>query len=297
MRKAAYGHGSAHRFPAHTLRELGNDHLQRNAVQIACLSGIHTRILQACVYNSVPCSPNSLLMTTPIRLSKRLIELISCSRREAELYITGGWVTVDGKVVEAPQFMVEDQLVELRPDANATPIPSVTFLLHQPPGDDAEAAQQRLRPDTQVPDDPSEITPLKQHFLGLTQYLPLERNASGLVVFTQDWHIARKLKDDANTIEQEYVVEVTGEQSPDGLKLLNHGLTYNGKALAPAKVSWQNETRLRFAIKGVQAGQIAHACEKVGLQVVSMRRLRIGRIAMSRMPVGGWRYLMPHEKF
>ncbi|MGH8486255.1 MAG: RNA-binding protein, partial [Pseudomonas sp.] len=34
-------------------------------------------------------------MSEPTRLSKRLIELVGCSRREAELYIEGGWVTVD----------------------------------------------------------------------------------------------------------------------------------------------------------------------------------------------------------
>ncbi len=48
-------------------------------------------------------------MTDPIRLSKRLIELVGCSRREAELFIEGGWVTVDGEVIDEPQFKVDNQ--------------------------------------------------------------------------------------------------------------------------------------------------------------------------------------------
>ena len=48
-------------------------------------------------------------MSEPVRLSKRLAELIACSRREAELYIEGGWVLVDGEVVEEPQFKVLQQ--------------------------------------------------------------------------------------------------------------------------------------------------------------------------------------------
>ena len=44
-------------------------------------------------------------MTEPVRLAKRLAAQLPCSRREAELYITGGWVKVDGQVVEAPQFI------------------------------------------------------------------------------------------------------------------------------------------------------------------------------------------------
>lgn len=56
-------------------------------------------------------------MTDPIRLSKRLIELVGCSRREAELFIEGGWVTVDGVVIDEPHFKVSTQKIELSPDA------------------------------------------------------------------------------------------------------------------------------------------------------------------------------------
>ncbi len=265
-------------------------------------------------------------MSDPIRLAKRLAELVHCSRREAELYIAGGWVLVDGRVVEEPQFMVAEQKVELHPEASLVPVEPVTILFHQPPnGHDrfpspqsspasgrggerekqsiipvemnADTIQQLICADTRTPDDRSGIRLLKQHFLRLTQCLPLEPHAGGMTVFTQDYRVSRKLTDDAATIEQEYVVEVAGELVEDGLKLLNHGLSFNGKVLPPIKVSWQNEKHLRFALKGVQAGQIAHMCTAVGLQVFAMKRLRIGRLSMSKLPLGQWRYVMPYEKF
>ena len=43
-------------------------------------------------------------MSDPVRLSKGLIELTGCSRREAELYIEGGWVSVDGEIIDQPQY-------------------------------------------------------------------------------------------------------------------------------------------------------------------------------------------------
>ncbi|MDD5056824.1 MAG: rRNA pseudouridine synthase [Sideroxydans sp.] len=247
-------------------------------------------------------------MTEPIRLAKRLAALVSCSRREAELYIAGGWVKVDGVVVEEPQFMVAEQKVELHPDATLVPVAPVTILFHQPvlqpspqpspSGRGGEREEQFLiSADTRAPDDHSRIRMLKQHFLRLTPCLPLEKQASGLAVFTQDYRVSRKLGDDAATVEQEYIVQVAGELIADGLKLLNHGLSFNGKALPPVKVSWQNETHLRFALKGVQPGQIAHVCNSVGLQVLALKRLRIGRLALSKLPPGQWRYLMPYEKF
>ncbi|HAF45844.1 MAG TPA: RNA-binding protein [Gallionellaceae bacterium] len=238
-------------------------------------------------------------MTATIRLAKRLAESIHCSRREAELYIAGGWVMVDGQVVEEPQFMVSGQKVELHPEAVLVPVEPVTILFHQSPDADmnADATKQLLSADTRAAEDHSGIRLLKQHFLHLTQCTPLELHAAGMTVFTQDFRVTRKLTDDAATIEQEYVVQVAGELAPDGLKLLNHGLSYNGKPLPPVKVSWQNETHLRFALKGVKAGQVAHMCKAVGLQVLALKRLRIGRVSMSKLPLGQWRYLMPHEKF
>ncbi|MBI5891750.1 MAG: rRNA pseudouridine synthase [Nitrosomonadales bacterium] len=238
-------------------------------------------------------------MSDPIRLAKRLAELIHCSRREAELYIAGDWVMVDGQVVDEPQFMVAEQKVELHPDATLVPVEPVTLLFHQPPDVEmnADAIKRLFCAETRAADDHSGIRLLKQHFLHLTQCTPLELHAGGMTVFTQDFRVTRKLTDDAATIEQEYVVQVAGELIADGLKLLNHGLSYNGKPLPPVKVSWQNETHLRFALKGVKPGQVAHMCKAVGLQVISMKRLRIGRVSMSKLPVGQWRYLMPYEKF
>lgn len=236
-------------------------------------------------------------MTDPVRLAKRVAESVPCSRREAELYIAGGWVTVDGQVVEEPEFRVSQQKVKIHPDASLTPLEPATFLFHQPPASQSIDSVAHISADTQSPDDASGIHVLKRHFSRLTQCPPLEPNAGGLLVFTQDWRVARKLIDDAATVEQEYVVEVAGELSANGLQRLNHGLSFNGRALPPIKVSWQNENRLRFALKGVQPGQIAHMCKSEGLQVLGMKRIRIGRVAMAKLQPGLWRYLMAHERF
>ena len=232
-------------------------------------------------------------MTEPVRLAKRLAEMLPCSRREAEIYIEGGWVTVDGEVVEEPQYKVITHNIVLHADATLLPAEAATLLLHQPANADATLPE----PAARAADDASGVHLLKRHFVRLTPTLPLEANASGLRVFTQNWRIARKLVDDAATVEQEYIVEVAGTLSAAGLARLNHGLDYNGFALPSAKVSWQNETRLRFALKGVKPGQIAHMCSSVGVQIVAMKRIRIGKISMGKLPVGNWRYLAVSERF
>jgi 23S rRNA pseudouridine2604 synthase len=247
-------------------------------------------------------------MTEPTRLAKRLAEMLGCSRREAEQFITGGFVRVDGVVIEEPQHRVQDHKIDISPDATLLGVVPVTLLLHKPAGSEAGlgAAQGALRSADLLQrgalweEDISGLSPLKKHFAEQQLLTPLAPRASGLVVFSQDWRIARKLTEDAGVMEHEVLVEVSGDIKPGGLERLNrqdHGFTFSGMPLGAAKVSWQSEKRLRFALKGERPGQIAYLCECVGLQVEAMKRIRIGRVAMSSLPPGQWRYLLPHEKF
>ncbi|MES2297695.1 MAG: rRNA pseudouridine synthase [Pseudomonadota bacterium] len=241
---------------------------------------------------------------TTIRLAKRVAEMIPCSRGEAEQYIAGGWISVDGAVVEEAGARVGDeQEVLLLDGATLAEVPPVTILLHKPVGHHADVdtdgvpALACLVPETLQVAEHGKQRFLKRHLNKLTLTSPLETRASGLVVFTQDFRVARKLIDDGMRVEQEFIVEVSGTIRSDGLALLNHGLSFNGKDLPPIKVSWQNETRLRFALKGVRPGQIVHMCRMVGLKVEAMKRIRIGRIPMASLPVGHWRYLHEYERF
>lgn len=240
-------------------------------------------------------------MSEPVRLAKYVADLARCSRIEAEQYIKGGWVSVDGRVVEEPQHPVTTESVALDPAARLESVEPATILLHKPVGYDTisgrRAAAALVQPETRWADDPSGVRLLERHFQRLTPLVPLDSDASGLMVLTQDGRVWRRLTEDGDEIEQEFVVEVAGDIAPYGLRRLCHGLSYGGRALPPCKVSWQNEIRLRFAIKGVQGGQLRDMCAQVGLDVVAIRRLRIGKVSLAKMPVGAWRYLPVGERF
>jgi 23S rRNA pseudouridine2604 synthase len=228
-----------------------------------------------------------------IRLAKRVAETAPCSRGEAERYIAGGWVSVDGEVAEDPATRVTPgQRVELLPGATPVEPQPVTILLHKPAGLHGKAALDSLSLDTLFQQGQG-LRVLKRHLAKLTPAMPLEAMASGLVVFSQDWRVLRKLGEEGDRIEQEYVAEVTGAILDDGLARLNRA----GRPNAPIKASWQSEARLRFAGKGIVPGQIEALCAQVGLEVKALRRLRIGRVALSSLPVGQWRYLRDVEKF
>ena len=255
------------------------------------------------------------------RLAKRVAQMVPCSRREAEQYIEGGWVRVNGVVVEEPPFRVLNQAVVIDANASLMNLSPVTLVLHKPPGwldgtddesDDAPQAPRGrvarvnnaralLTAANHCDQDPSGTHPLKRHFNNQEGYVPLETGASGLVVFTQDWRTERKLSEDIGAMEHELIADVHGEVTPEALQKIARALKDERNPLPHAKVSVNSSSpersKLRFAIKGAHPGLVAHLCEKAGLDLIALRRIRIGRVALSDLPVGQWRYLAAHERF
>ena len=132
---------------------------------------------------------------------------------------------------------------------------------------------------------------------GLAPAGRLDIDSVGLIVFTQDGRVAKELIGDGSEVEKEYLVRVEGSLSASDLALLNHGLSLDGQALRPAKVDWQNEDQLRFVLREGKKRQIRRMCELVGLTVVGLKRVRIGKIVLGHLPVGQWRYLATDETF
>lgn len=249
----------------------------------------------------------------PQRLAKRLAAQLPCSRSDAENYIAGGFVRVDGVLVEEPMARVrDDQAVTLDPKAKLEPLASMTLIWHKPAGhalpdapllpDDIAArwftAAQRFK------DDRSGVRPLKAHLHKLLPVAPLGDLSSGLMVFTQNPGVARKMTEDANQLEHEWLADVSADPALEDearreavLQSLGQALFFDGWAVPKARASWQSEHRLRLAIKGNRPGQVAHLCERAGLQLTGLRRLRLGRISLAGLPVGQWRYLLGYERF
>ncbi len=83
----------------------------------------------------------------------------------------------------------------------------------------------------------------------------------------------------------------------DVLERLRYGLELDGEALRPAQVDWLNEDQLRFVLTQGKKRQIRRMCEAVGLQVIGLKRVRIGAVMLGDLPPGQWRYLRADETF
>ena len=244
-----------------------------------------------------------------LRLSKRMSELGIASRREADEWIARGWVRVDGRVVaELGSRVLPSQHITIDARARNAQAQLVTVLLNKPVGyvsgqaeDGYQPARVLVTPDRQWREDSSGIRFLPQHLRSLVPAGRLDIDSVGLLVLTQDGRVARQLIGDDSTIEKEYLVRVaTRSGAPlaaESLALLRHGLELDGEALLPALVEWVNDDQLRFVLQEGKKRQIRRMCDAVGLQVLGLKRVRIGAVTLGALPAGQWRYLRLDERF
>jgi 23S rRNA pseudouridine2604 synthase len=255
--------------------------------------------------NAAPRASLPKLVPENPRLSKRMSELGLCSRREADEWIENGWVKVNGVVTNTLGTRVAPEAeIEIDAAARRHQSEQVTFLLHKPIGyvsgqaeDGYQPASVLIRPENRWPEDRAPITFKPSQLRGLAPAGRLDIDSTGLIVFTQDGRVARRLIGRDSEVEKEYLVRVEGTLSPAGMKQLQHGLELDGVQLKPARVSWQNEHQLRFVLREGRKRQIRRMCELVGLAVTGLKRVRTGSVVLGKLPVGQWRYLRADEKF
>jgi 23S rRNA pseudouridine2604 synthase len=239
-----------------------------------------------------------------VRVAKLMSERGLCSRREADEFIVRGWVYVDGaRVCELGTRADPSAAITLDQEARAAQHRQVTLLLHKPVGYVSSQPEAGCRPAVVLiqPENQqrSSDTPLfhPSHLKGLAPAGRLDADSAGLLVFTQDGRVARRLIGEHSKVEKEYLVRVQGRLIDDGLALLNHGLALDGKPLKPARVEWLNDDQLRFILNEGRKRQIRRMCELVGLRVTGLKRVRIGAVRLGNLPSGQWRYLRAGETF
>ena len=243
-----------------------------------------------------------------VRVSKLITERGLASRREADDWIAAGWVRVGGQMAELGQRVPQDAVIDIDPRARAEQARQVTVLLHKPMGivsgqaeDGHEPAITLVTLANRWAGDTSGIDFHPGHLRHLAPAGRLDIDSTGLLVFTQDGRVAKKLIGDQTRVEKEYLVRVAfGQPGPfpeEEMDKLRHGMTLDGVLLRPAAVSWQNEEQLRIVLREGRKRQIRRMCELVGLQVLGLRRVRIGSVPLGQLPLGQWRYLRDDERF
>lgn len=233
----------------------------------------------------------------PQRVNKWLASEGVCSRREAEALIAKGLVRIDGVAVAEPgRKIVPGETIEV---GQASTRPQISVMLNkpvgvvsaQPEGDQIPAARLLTRanligPPRNMPTKRTRLAPLGR----------LDQDSRGLLLLSEDGVLAKAVIGPDSKLDKEYLVRVEGRIEENKLALLRHGLSLDGRALKPAKVSLVEPQRLRFVLVEGRNRQIRRMCEAVGLDVVDLFRIRVGPLELGPLAEGKWRALTAEER-
>ncbi len=236
------------------------------------------------------------------RLSKVLAQKGLASRREADFLIESGWVLINGKKAVLGQRVLENADIQILKKGEKIQKERRTIILNKPlgfvsnlPEKDYPHALSLIKEENLIQQNKNE-----QFYPALLKKLApagrLDINSTGLMIYTQNGKLADSIIGEKSNIEKEYLVRVSGELTTENLKLLNYGLHLDGALLKPARVKMLNENQLHFILKEGKKRQIRRMCALVGLEVLSLKRIRIGRLKLGNLPLGKWRFLQDFEK-
>lgn len=251
-----------------------------------------------------------------IRLNKLVAQIGLCSRREADEYISRGWIRVNNAVVTKLGTQVDpSSQIELAKEAKRLEKRKKTILFHKPLGivssqpesDSHIPAVQLLEAENYLDVNERKKSDSRRNLegrrlKGLRTAGRLDVNSTGLLVFTQRGNLSRQLTGNDNEVEKEYLVRVdkpldTDLAEQDYVNRLLEGILDDGERLECKDVSILNEHQLQFILTRGRHHHIRRMCRGVDLEVQALKRVRIGKIPLGKLPVGKWRYLRDDESF
>lgn len=228
----------------------------------------------------------------PQRISKFLAQAGVASRRTVDRLIEQGRVTVNGKVAVLGQKVVPGT-DEIRVDGKPVTAREerVHIMLHKPAGYLSTCRDPFGRPVvlSLMPEVTQRVFPVGR----------LDFDSEGLLILTNDGHLAYLLTHPKYEVIKEYLVEVSGKRDNRKIQELLSGIIIDGKKVYVDYASFLDgrDGSVRILI-GVHEGRkhlVKRLCKAVGYEVKRLIRTRMGPLSLFGLQPGKWRHLTRKE--
>jgi len=220
-----------------------------------------------------------------MRLNKFISETGVCSRREADAWIEGGRVTVNGqRALLGTRVGPGDEVcVDGRPVG--APKRHVYIALNKPAGITCTTER----------DVPGNIVDFVGHRERIFPVGRLDKDSEGLILLTNNGDIVNEILRSENEHEKEYVVEVDRPVSNQFLASLAAGVPVLGTVTKPCRTERLGRNSFRIVLTQGLNRQIRRMCEHFGYTVRRLRRVRIINVTLDGLAPGRWRNLSRPE--
>jgi len=245
-------------------------------------------------YRDVPFKKKAIPKKTSnldeIRLNKYIANSGICSRREADMHIAIGSVTVNRKIITEMGYKVKlDD--EVRFDGSRiNPEKKAYVLLNKPKGFATTTSEGKGRTvmDLVANATASRIKPIGR----------LGRNSTGLLLFTNDDTITKKFTNSKNGVARLFHIELDKNLKFEDLKKINEGFKIEGKEISVEEISYiENLPKKEIGLKIKNTGNsiIRTIFEHFNYDIIRLDCVMIAELTKKDIPRGHWKLLTELE--
>tara|TARA_R110002049_G_scaffold234671_9_gene407960 strand:+ start:1780 stop:2622 length:843 start_codon:yes stop_codon:yes gene_type:complete len=232
-----------------------------------------------------PSDPNA------IRLNKYVANSGVCSRREADVFIAAGSVTVNGKVVSEMGYKVKLDDVVKFDGRHLNPEKKEYVLLNKPKDFSTTVRNEHG----------------KRNVAGLissaskSTLLPVDKMAkasTGLLLFTNDGELTKRLATPKNGIRKIYHIELTKPLQSADLKKIQNGVAIDENVVNVQDISYVDnapKNQIGIELFSSRSNIVTKIFEHLGYEVAKLDRVIYGGLTKKDLPRGHWRYLTKQE--
>lgn len=238
-------------------------------------------------YKKIKSSPKPSDTSTGIRLNKYIANSGICSRREADTFIEHGSVEVNGKLVTEMGYKVQPDDVVRFDGTSITPEQKKYILLNKPKNYITTMDDDRNR--KTVMDLVSNATKERIYPVGR-----LDRNTTGLLLFTNDGDLAKKLTHPKHNVRKLYHATLDAKLALKDLEKLRGEVIIEGRKVFIDAVSYiegQPKTEIGIEIHSGRNRIVRKIFEHVGYKVIKLDRVIFAALTKKNLPRGRWREL------
>ena len=222
-----------------------------------------------------------------VRLNKYLRDSGLCSRRKADEFIAKGFVSVDGEVVTDLGTKIDPLVnkVEISSDAEKETDSYRYILLYKPV--DYITTKNEYEGKT--------VFDLVPNIENLTYSGRLDKDSEGLIILSNDGNFIYHVANPDNEKEKEYSVTVDHFISDADLAKMQNGMQIEGKQTKPAVCVRTSKRSYNITLKEGMNRQVRKMAGKVHCNILSLKRIRIGKLTAGKLKPGQWRNLSKEE--
>ena len=240
---------------------------------------------------NAPVKKQSKTSSEGIRLNKYVANSGMCSRRDADIYIAAGSVSVNGEVVTEMGHKVQLSDEVKFDGRRINPEKPEYILLNKPKGfyvTGSLETKNRTVMDLVSNASKSKLTPVGK----------LDTQATGLLLFTNDGKLAKDLANPKNGIRQIYHLELDKELAYEDLQKIKEGITLEDGTARVTDISYienRPKREVGLEIKSTKNHIVQRIFKSQGYEIVKLDRVVFGGLTKKDLSRGHWRVLSKQE--